>query len=161
MEPKIVDFPGKEVVGIGSAFSQDDVAEVPHEGGIPALWTKFVARCKEIGLPHDLAFGVCVENHPDVPKAPDKKFVYVAAVPKTKEVPPGMVTVKLPAGKYAVFTHRGSIKDFPSTVRYIWTKWMPEHRDIYREAPDFELYDERFDPVSASGEVDVYIPVKN
>ncbi len=155
MEPKFVSFPGQSVVGMGAGFTPETT------DGIPLLWEKFVKRCHENRLDALHAFGICISDHPQIPKKPGDVFVYLAAVkaPQGEYLSQGLVRFDIAPGRYAVFTHKGSIKDFPLTIKYIWSTWIPEHRNLYREAPDFELYDERFDPVTESGEVDVYIPV--
>jgi len=62
---------------------------------------------------------------------------------------------------YAVFTHSGPISTIQNTVKYIWGTWVPKHSDIHKkDAPDFELYDERFDVERLDGEVDIYVAVK-
>ena len=46
---------------------------------------------------------------------------------------------------YAVFTHRGHNSGIRGTCNAIWNKWLPQSgREV--DAPDFERYDERFDP---------------
>ena len=161
MEPKFVNYPGETVVGMGRGFNMDTT------GDIPKLWQQFVSECKQAGMATRHAFGVCMGSHPKISKGQGETFVYMAAVPKSAaaggerpSVPPDMVTYDIAPGNYAVFTHKGTIADFPTTVKWIWSTWIPEHKELYREAADFEFYDERFDPQTSSGEVDVYIPVK-
>lgn len=66
----------------------------------------------------------------------------------------------LPAGRYAVFTHRGSLKMLPKTFDYIWGTWFltTNHKLDYRE--DFEIYDTRFLGYDhPESEIDIYIPI--
>jgi len=88
-------------------------------------------------------------------------MIYVAAIPvsKVEDVPPGMVVCDIPAATFAKFTHRGPIMDIGHTVAYIWGTWVPQSGLELRNLPDLELYDERFDPVSESGEVDIFVPI--
>ena len=66
----------------------------------------------------------------------------------------------LPAGTYAVFSHKGHISDFSKTVYSIWNKALVDNDMTPRHAPDFELYDSRFNPDTGRGEVEIWIPVE-
>ena len=70
-----------------------------------------------------------------------------------------MVTCEIPASRYAVFTHRGLLINLPHTIKYIWGTWVTKGEYQHKNAPDFELYDERFDPHSESSEFDIYVPI--
>jgi AraC family transcriptional regulator len=71
-----------------------------------------------------------------------------------------MVAFTVPAGRYAVFTHRGPIADFHLTVRKIWKEWLPASGLEPTGAPDVEVYDERFKLHEADSECDMLVPVK-
>jgi AraC family transcriptional regulator len=156
MQPKIVERDADIAVGVGNSFTQGDTEK------IKGMWMKFVERIPEIRNQKDYSLGVCMSAHPDVALKPGDTFVYVAAMPvsKVEDVPQGMVVCELPKSKYAVFTHKGPISDIRHTVEYIWGTWIPEGHYKIRDIPDFELYDERFDPVTACGEVDIYVPIE-
>lgn len=155
MEPKFVDFPGASVIGLGKAYSH-------HNGPleIPGLWKEFAGYCKSHALSLRRSFGLCLDEHPAIPKGTGDDFVYVAAIPASGDQAPNAVQYKILPGRYAVFTHRGSIADFPKTLQAVWQEWLPANQDIYRPAAAFEYYDERFDPATNAGEVDIYVPVK-
>lgn len=153
--PKFVRFEGAKVLGLGKALNEDRIGE------IKTLWHDFNQFCEAKGIPHRKSYGICMKNHPAIQKSDGETFIYVAGVPaQSTEKKAEMVECELPAGNYAVFTFSGSITKFPDLVMHIWEHWVPENQQMYREGPDFELYDERFDPKTSSGEVDVYIPVK-
>jgi AraC family transcriptional regulator len=58
-----------------------------------------------------------------------------------------------------VFIHTGHIARFPDTVKQVWGRWLPASRYRHVPAPDFEWYDERWDPETGEGEIDIYVPV--
>lgn len=155
MQPKIVTREAETVIGMGGTFEPGD------SPSISMLWDKFVSRRPEIksrNSKYDI--GVCCPTHSDIP-VDSGKFVYIAASPVDDKADPpaGMVKTVLPAGRYAVFTHKGPISQLKHTLNYIWGTWMPKAEFEKRDAPDFELYDERFDPESLDGEFDLYIPI--
>jgi AraC family transcriptional regulator len=92
----------------------------------------------------------------------DYGFVYMAAVevlPSAAEHE-GMTTVVAPAGRYAVFTFDDHISKFSEFVDAVWRDHFPASGLTRRSAPDFERYDERWDPETGTGPVDYFIPVE-
>lgn len=154
MQPRFVDKPAFNIIGLAEQFSYRDKAAIPD------LWRNFAARVDEIpGAPHDDYYGVCVGAGEDT-------FTYVAAVgvENLDDVPEGMFGKCIAAQNYAVFTVQLPGKEpigeeFGRANRYIWTTWLPQSGYSFARAPDFEAYDDRFDPATLTGEVDVYIPV--
>jgi AraC family transcriptional regulator len=76
-----------------------------------------------------------------------------------------MARAVIPAGRYAVFTHRGNAADVRQTVDAALSQWLPksgkEHFKSARTAPDFlELYGPGFDPKTGLGDIEVWIPIK-
>ncbi|WP_312432185.1 AraC family transcriptional regulator [Lacrimispora sp.] len=67
----------------------------------------------------------------------------------------------IPEGRYAVFTHRGTLRMLPQTFDYIWGTWFLNTKEELDWREDFELYDERFLGYDhPDSEVDLYIPVR-
>lgn len=154
MEPKFVEREEELVVGMGDSFPENSFE------AIGKLWERFSKRENEIGdLSGDYALGVCMQKHDDIPLGKDACFVYIAGRPvkSLASIPCGMVAVRLPRARYAVFTHTGPLSNLKHTINYIWGTWLP--RSGYRQGgmPDFELYDERFHVKTMDGEVDIYV----
>jgi AraC family transcriptional regulator len=158
MQPKIVTREAQAAIGMGGAFEPKSL------WSINKLWNEFLKRTSELqDVQPGYALGICASELPGISKAESNQIAYVAAMPvySCEHVPPGMMTVQLPAGKYAVFTHSGALAELPKTIDYIWGDWVPNHKDILNEGPDFELYDERFNGTTLSGEIDIYLPLKD
>lgn len=125
--------------------------------GIPAQWQRFAPRFGNIpGQVGWNSYGICCNGDGE------GGFDYVCGVEVSdfSDVPEELSRVCLAARPYLVFTHRGHISTFRNTVYTIWNKYVPESGIEVADAPDFELYDERFDPRSGSGAVEIWIPVK-
>lgn len=93
-------------------------------------------------------------------------FTYLAASEvehRTDDLPEGAVYQVLSAGRYAVFTHRGSTELLNETFRFIYEEWLPSSgctlRTLNGGGFDLEVYDGRFHPTSPDSELDLYIPV--
>ena len=158
MEPVFRERQHDLAVGMGASFGKD-----PHQD-IARLWTQFEPRMHEIkNMVSGYTFGICLEEHPDIAIQEGDSFIYLAAAPVTsfEDIPEGMFACEIPANRYAVFTHKGSIDKITHTVNYIWGTWVPRNTDIIKKDPDFEYYDERFNVDTLDGEVDIYVPVNS
>ena len=156
MEPKIVTHPGLKAIGLEMEFIPDRASE------IPGLWGRLRERIGEIPSKSGrAAYGICTGKQPG-----KDSFTYMASldVSSLEDVPEGMASIELPKRTYSVFTHQVTSPDIPkgmkATMQYIWGAWLPNSVYQYTGEPDFELTDERFDPVALSGEIDIYIPIE-
>ena len=146
--PKIRQHEAFKVAGLSLQCSRTDIA------GIPAHWQAFGARIGEIteAEPQSPGYGVCYDG------TADGQFKYVAGM-AASAAPAGMTLLDIAAQKYAVFTHCGHISEFPKTAYTIWNKALCNQGLKPAPAPDFELYDDRFDAMTGHGEVEYWIPI--
>jgi AraC family transcriptional regulator len=77
-----------------------------------------------------------------------------------KTVPSGMETFIIPAGKYAVFLHKGRAADAPKTFGYIFGTWFPQSEFQVDMRPHFEILGEMYRRDDNDSEEEVWIPVK-
>ena len=97
-----------------------------------------------------------------------KEFEYLAGVEVTKaaDLPEGWSRVNVPAQRYAVFTHPGHVSEIRATIEAVGTQWLPvsKHRPakIPAGAPNFfERYGPAFDPVTMSGDTEIWFPIES
>lgn len=88
-------------------------------------------------------------------------FEYMSAVEVTSfdGLEAGLDRLKIPSAHYAVFTHEGPASLISQTWGAIWNDWLPTSGWAPAASPDFECYDERFDPVTGSGVIEIWFPV--
>jgi len=93
----------------------------------------------------------------------ESRFIVANEIPVVEEIPEGMVVETIPAQKYAVFTHIGSLINIGETFQYIYGDWIVNNTRYERIplAPEFEYYDQRFSLTSAESELDLYIPIQD
>ena len=103
-----------------------------------------------------MAYGVCC-NGDDA-----GNFDYIAGVEVSdfSDLPREFAGVRIPGQKYAVFTHRDHISTIRRTVNTIWNQWLPASGLKVADAPNFERYDENFDPLSGNGGLEIWVPVR-
>lgn len=149
--PRLEDGRALLIAGLGSRYTFET------NEGIPAQWQRFGPYIGHIpGQVGWTTYGVCCNSDDG------GSFEYVCGVEVSdfSALPQALSRVHLPARRYAVFSHRGHISTIRSTVYTIWNKWLPESGFAAADAPDFERYDDRFDPTSGSGVVEIWIPMK-
>jgi AraC family transcriptional regulator len=125
-------------------------------GGIPAQWQRFAQYIGSVaGQIGGDAYGVRYNSD-------DNGLDYLCGVEvgEFSQLAPELSRVRVPANRYAVFTHYGHISAIRSTWSTIWSKWLPKSGHQLADAPDFERYDARFDPRSGTGEVEIWVPLK-
>ncbi|HEY3847693.1 MAG TPA: AraC family transcriptional regulator [Acetobacteraceae bacterium] len=139
------------VAGLGERYS----FETNH--GIPFQWQLFVPYIGNIlGQVGDVTYGVCCNSDGA------GNFEYIAGVEVSSfdDVAPELRRVRIPAQRYAVFTHRDHISAIRGTWYTIWNQWLPTSGYEVADAPDFERYDAKFDSRSGIGEVEIWLPLK-
>lgn len=161
VHPKIVELPDIKVVGLrGQTTLSDNV--------IPQLWKYFITISKAIPNKKTDArgFGICeaCETVNAVYNMNDNVlFSEVAGIEVNgfKNLTEPFISKTLKKGRYAVFTHRGSLALIRKTFEYIYGTWLLNTKEVLDCRDDFELYDSRFlgydNPES---EIEVYIPIK-
>jgi AraC family transcriptional regulator len=140
------------VAGVGDRFSQENGA------GIPGLWQRFQQTAAHIpGRIGQVAYGVCC-NGDDA-----GNFDYIAGVEVSdfSDLPREFSKVRIPEQRYAVFSHREHVSTIRRTVNTIWNHWLPASGLKIADAPNFERYDENFDPATGNGGLEIWVPVKD
>ncbi len=61
---------------------------------------------------------------------------------------------------YAVFLHKGEAKNFPITMNYILSKWLPESNYTLSNAPHFEVLDHRYIKEHPDSQEEIWVPIK-
>lgn len=127
-------------------------------GSIPAQWVEFQPFEGTLGERAGLWYGVC-----DRFDEAAGRFRYTCgvAVDAAGEVPDELEVITLDARPYLVFAHKGHISELRQTMNAIWGQYLPASADeADGEAPMFELYDEKFDPETGRGGLEIWIPIK-
>jgi AraC family transcriptional regulator len=140
------------VAGLGERYNHENGA------GIPNQWQRFHQAVANI--PHrkgEAAYGVCC-NGDDA-----GNFDYIAGVEVSdfSDLPREFSRVRIPEQRYAVFAHKDHISTIRRSVNTIWNHWLPASGLKVADAPNFERYDENFDPLTGDGGLEIWVPVKD
>ena len=160
MDPKIVRQDGFTVVGISARTN--NAREMTADGVIGKMWGRLMQDGLLAKIPNKANTAI-VAVYTDYASDHNGDYTYLlgSRVTSDADVPDGMVSKKIPAGKFAVFTSEKG--PAPKVVPELWMKInsLPENAvGADREyRADFEIYDQRaMDPQNM--EMDVYIGIK-
>ena len=157
MQPRFENIPAKTIAGqkLNMSFSQNKTG---------ALWQGFTPRRAQIRNQLN-AILYSLEVYPPgffddfKPTNEFEKWAGVEVKDDTDQ-PAGIELLTIPAGQYAVFTHRGPASAGPQTYQYIFGVWLPDSDYIIDDRPHFALMDEKYKHEQPDSEEDIYIPVK-
>jgi len=160
MHPRVVDEAGFVVVGTEARTT--NAREMTPDGIIGRQWQRFMAENLLGQIPNRVDSSI-LAVYTDYASDNKGEYTYVlgARVNSIKQVPPGMVAKKIPAGQYAIFTsEKGRVEE---VVPRIWEKI----NSLPKSAPggdraykaDYEIYDGRAaNPKRA--QVDVHVGIR-
>jgi predicted transcriptional regulator YdeE len=159
LTPKIIEE--KEFTVLGIAIRTTNAREMSGKGVIGQQWDRFMKEGLLSKIPNKVDSNI-LALYTDYESDANGAYTFLigARVSSADSVPAGMVTKKVPAGRYAVFTsEKGFVgKVVPETWSRIWAipKSAPGGNRAYKS--DFEVYDQRAgDPQNA--QVDIYVGI--
>lgn len=161
VHPQIVEIPDIMTAGLrGQTTLGHNV--------LPELWGRFreMRSLLPNTAPGGRAFGICEacgSGNTLYTMNDNVMFSEVAALEVTSfdGIVSPFVTKTVKGGRYAVFTHTGSLKNLDLSFQYIWGTWFLKSDEQIDEREDFELYDDRFLGFDhPSSQIDLYIPVR-
>lgn len=157
MTPKIVTISAKKLIGYSVKMSLAD-------NKTQEVWKKFMPRLKEItnAVSADL---FSLQNYPEdyfTNFTPFTEFTKWAAVEVKdfENIPDGFEELELPAGKYAVFLHKGNTEMFAKNAQYIYTEWLPNSGFQLNNQPHFELLGDNYlGHENPESEEEIWVPI--
>jgi len=139
------------IAGLGSRYT------FATSEGIPRQWQRFEPY---IG---NLAGQIGPETYGVSHNFDGSGFEYIAGVKVSHFafLPDGFETVRIRRRRYAVFQHGQHVSMLRRTHYTIWNKWLPDSGQQIADAPNFERYDQQFDPVTGTGPIELWMPLEN
>lgn len=129
-------------------------ANIPRD--IPNQWRDFEKLGALPGQIGSTAYGAICSGDP---KTQTMEYMCAVEVASFDPVPKELGRMRVPAVRYAVFLHGGPV----GTVRETWddiiARWLPRSGMRSAHTPDFEVYDERFDPRTGLGGIEIWVGV--
>ncbi len=140
------------VAGLSERYTCESSAAIPSQ------WQRFNQYFGKVpGQVGDVAYGVCY-NADD---AGNMDYLCGVEVSDFSALPGEFSRLRIAAHRYAVFSHREHVSTVRRTWNTIWNKWLPASGHLPADAPNFERYDEKFDPVSGMGGFEIWLPLQS
>ncbi len=155
MSPKIINFTTRNVVGISTKMKPDEYFKIPQ------LWQEFMPRKKEIENINSEEF-IAIQQFSEGTTINNIEAYTIWAsveVSNFKEIPKGMASFEIPAGKYAVFLQKGM--EASKTYQSIMNDWLPTSGYAIDDRPHFQIMGKTYNNGSLDSEEDFYIPIKS
>jgi predicted transcriptional regulator YdeE len=121
---------------------------------IPEQWQELRSLGAMPGQIGANTYGVICGEHPG-----GFEYLCGAEVESFAGLPDNMGRMRLTPQHYAVFLHSGPIANLRGTWQRIFRDWLPGSGFDSAQKPDFELYDQRFDPRTRQGVVEIWIAI--
>jgi AraC family transcriptional regulator len=160
VHPKIVELPEIKVAGLRGETTLRD-------NRLLELWQRANSTFTQVPnrIPNGRGFGICEACLTGTlyTMNEDIMFSEVAGteVYSFEGLPEPFVRKIIPGGRYAVFTHQGTLRMLPQTFDYIWGTWFLTTKEEMDGREDFEMYDSRFLGYDhPKSETDLYIPIQ-
>lgn len=157
MEPQIVEKEAFTIVGIPfkGQVTSGPYADGEHNNEIGKAWDELNARVAEIRHVTGPGIGLCF----GMPNTEQPWYIAGMQVSRAEDVPAGMMAMTVPGQKYAVF--KCTLPTIGQTYQYIMEQWQPRTGYQHADAPDFELYDEKWDMADPQvSPLYIYWPIK-
>lgn len=144
------------VAGLGRVYAFAEMGE------IPALWERIGQQFGSIpGQVGMVAYGV---NYAPPDGTGDFGYLAAAEISDTSALPDGFTQMRIPAHRYAVFTHAGHVSQFPETIQAAMGQMAAHSGNGMPKSVDgiifFERYAADFDPEVGIGGMEVWFPVE-
>jgi AraC family transcriptional regulator len=161
LEPRFANRRALKLAGISVHYDAQDPDAFARQ------WQTFIPSIGKIpGQVGTETYGVVLGSF-----GGDGGFEYITGVEVSsfEHVPAKLRHLEVPAQRYAVFVHEGHVSEIRNTMYTIKKEWLPKmmipgRTDASREGgnqPDFfERYGKDFDPATASGKIELWVPLK-
>lgn len=129
----------------------------------PQLWERFLCDNKSIYDSMGIGYAICETKQTSYTKEGDVQFSVMVGSPVESfaHLPQTLASKTLKAGRYAVFTHRGTFANLSKTYQYVFGTWLPATKEELDDREDFEVYEGKvFSFDDPNNEVKIYIPIK-
>jgi len=140
------------VAGLSERYTSETSAAIPSQ------WQRFGPYVDKVpGQVGHATYGICY-NADD---AGNVDYLCGVEVSDFSALPNELSHLRISPQRYAVFSHREHVSTVQHTWNTIWNQWLPASGHVPADAPNFERYSEKFDPVSGMGGLEIWLPLKN
>ena len=74
-------------------------------------------------------------------------------------LPQAFTRLRIAERRYLVFHHADHIGTIRGTITAIWNDYLPASGHVVADSPNFERYDQAFDPATGTGGLEIWVPI--
>lgn len=150
--PRFEDGKAFLVAGLSERYTSETCAAIPSQ------WQRLGDYFGKVpGQMGNVAYGVCYNADDNG----NLDYLCGVEVSDFSALPAELSRLRISPQRYAVFSHREHVSTIRRTWNTIWNQWLPASGHIPADAPNFERYDGKFDPVSGMGGLEIWLPLKS
>lgn len=138
LEPEFVEQADIHVVGLSTRFFGAESEKNNVASKLPGLWAAFLPRLQEV--PNRIGGGGYGVVRQSAEQSEELEYWAATAVTHVGPLPDGMVSMRIPAARYARFAHRGNVAGLDRTVNYIYSSWLLRSGVRHTYGCDLEFY---------------------
>ena len=155
-QPRFEDGRELLIAGLNARYTRQTGSKIPEQ------WWRFVPHLGKIpGHIGNDTYGVCWNLTPGQDGS-DCEFDYLSGVEvsATEGLPADFQHVRIPAHRYAAFSHTKHVSQIAATIDTIWSKWLPDSGLHAANSPAFERYTPEFNPETGFGGTEIWLPLQ-
>jgi AraC family transcriptional regulator len=152
LKPVLVEKEALQLAGLMALVEADRAAA-------EKLWEILAQELERLGIRPEKRYGLTWYPEDTV----GESYFYLAGIvlPNVELASSGLVVKSLPGSKYARFIHKGSSKDLPYTLDYIYHTWLPKSGEQLTHPFELEAYHGEIGEWDQEGaERGIYIPIE-
>ena len=162
MKPTILELPALHLLGLSARIVPPMSPDADNLDVVPKLYQRFCPLIPTLPPMQDkYVYGAARYPSDKDRRHPDERE-YLAAInvaAGTKAKAP-LELWRIPAGRYACFTHRGPVANLGDTINYAFGTWLPRSKFVHADGPNLDRQDERFGDGGKDCEFDFLMPVR-
>lgn len=156
--PKIITTPEILIVGMETKVQNVYADYQDFNKTLVPLWNNFLEEAIHINERLDFAIGL-IKYDEFLLDEEEQSYIAAVAVSGFSNIPKNMITLKIPAQTYAVFTNTGLGDKSSLTMNYIYGTWLPQSQYRRSKTDDFERFDNRYSLGVQSSVSEYYLPI--
>lgn len=155
LEPEIEERTQMTVAGLCTTYLGPGSEKNRLGADLEGLWDEFLTAVPSVPSMTPMPLFGVITATPN-----DERLDYLAAGEVTGPAVHSLVSRTVPAGKYAVFTHRGFARQIDKTVDYIYGTWLMKPTYRHTCGPDIEIYGAEWSAESEDSVMHYAIPIE-
>ena len=157
LHPRFESYGALLIAGLQAHYTFETLDDIPKQ------WERFVPQVESVrGRVGEAHYGLCIKM-----SAGSEGFDYVTGVQVADlaNLPSEWIGVRIPGQTYAIFSHPGHVSTIRDSARAIEEDWLPksgrEPEPTSRGEPNLiERYGKDFDPNTGTGDIELWLPIK-